>query len=205
MTESAQGLLGKAKSDIISALFNCLKSRETGYATLSGFDGDDDDWSEEYHELCEEKGWDKDIGLVHDDFMALLEDDSMGSDDELKAMLMELRMPRKRARTFDQMSHSAKQSAAGRVRSEISDMTRAELVKEAFASLDVRRNAVLGSREFRRYAEMTGYDGGEESWPELYKELCDDYGWQPGAGVTLEQFTVSWLRYACKEQAERPC
>eukprot|EP00439_Symbiodinium_sp_Y106_P065657 s162_g10.t1 len=189
----------KSRSDIISALFNCLKSRETGrigceelqrYATLSGFDGDDEDWSEEYHELCEEKGWDKDIGLAHDDFMALLEDDSMGSDDELKAMLMELRMPRKRARTFDQMSHSAKQSAAGRVRSAISDMTREELVKEAFASLDVRRNAVLGSREFRRYAEMTGYDGGEESWPELYRELCDDYGWQPGAGVTLEQFTV---------------
>ena len=115
-----------------------------GYATLSGFDGDDDDWSEEYHELCEEKGWDKaappasvitatasiqdpdrtsawsmmiswpcwktNLGMNHwvirrtkllcsQSLRGWTSEDSMGSDDELKAMLMELRMPRKRART----------------------------------------------------------------------------------------------------------
>ncbi|CAE7444576.1 unnamed protein product [Symbiodinium natans] len=190
----------KTRSDIITALFNCLKSSETGrigceelqrYAALSGFDGDDDDWLEEYGDLCEDQGWDKDIGLAHEDFMGMLEDDSMGSDEELKAMLMELRMPRKRgARTLDQMSHLAKKSAAGRVRTEVSQMSREDLVNEAFVSLDVKRTAVLGSREFRRYAELTGYDGGDEGWPLLYSELCQEYGWQSGAGVTREQFAV---------------
>ena len=34
------------------------------------------------------------------------------------------------------------------------------LIHEAFIALDVRRRGYLGSREFRRYAELTGYDGG---------------------------------------------
>ena len=46
-------------------------------------------------------------------------------------------------------------------------------------------------RSRRRYAELTGYDGGDEGWPLLYSELCQEYGWQSGAGVTREQFAAS--------------
>ena len=31
-----------------------------GYAKLSGFDGDDEDWAEEFEDLCAEQGWNKD-------------------------------------------------------------------------------------------------------------------------------------------------
>ena len=112
-------------------------------------------------------------------------------------------------------------------------------MNEAFASLDVQRKGVLSSREFRpgasspafafawpsrstqehsthaahskrRYAEMTGYDGGrrgtgnnmnaateswklwvclgDEAWPELYEELCQENGWQSEVGVSHEEF-----------------
>ena len=36
-----------------------LAFASAGYAALSGFDGDDDDWLEEYGDLCEDQGWDK--------------------------------------------------------------------------------------------------------------------------------------------------
>eukprot|EP00435_Cladocopium_sp_Y103_P019468 s2652_g4.t1 len=98
----------------------------------------------------------------------------MGADEELKAILMELRMPQKR--TMAQMSQWAGKS---RVRREVEEMPRHELINEAFTSLDVLRKNSLGSREFRRYAELTGYDGGDEFWDEQYQELCEDYGWTP--------------------------
>ncbi|CAK8992285.1 Uncharacterized protein SCF082_LOCUS3046 [Durusdinium trenchii] len=185
----------RTRADIVDALFISLKCKDTGrigsqelhrYAKLSGFDGDDDDWAEEFEELCAEQGWDKEEGLGHHEFLVLMENESMGSDQELKAMLLELRMPPKR--TFAQMSQWAGKTASTRVRSEVAEMPRDDLVNEAFASLDVRRQDLLGSREFRRYAELTGYDGGDEFWDEQYEELCRDYNWDPDAGVTKEEF-----------------
>ena len=38
----------------------CPRQPCWGYAKLSGFDGDDDDWAEEYEDLCAEQGWNKD-------------------------------------------------------------------------------------------------------------------------------------------------
>lgn len=92
------------RSDIVNALFSCLQCKDSGrigspellrYAKLSGFDGTDDDWAEEYEDLCAEQGWDK-VGLSRSEFSTLMSDEAMGSDEELKAILMELRMPQKR-------------------------------------------------------------------------------------------------------------
>lgn len=182
----------RTRSDVVNALFNCLQCKDTGrigsqelqrYAKLSGFDGDDDDWAEEYEDLCAEQGWNKEQGLSRAEFSVLMNDDAMGADEELKAILMELRMPQKRT-----MAHMSQWAGKSRVRREVEEMPRDELINEAFTSLDVLRKNLLGSREFRRYAELTGYDGGDEFWDEQYQELCEDYGWTPDVGVNKEQF-----------------
>ena len=36
--------------------------RGSGYAVLSGFEGDADEWAEEYEDLCADQGWSKDPG-----------------------------------------------------------------------------------------------------------------------------------------------
>ena len=60
------------------------------YAILSGFDGDDEDWAEEFKDLCESEGWNADEGVSQAEFAAFLADDSMGSDAEFQALLAEL-------------------------------------------------------------------------------------------------------------------
>lgn len=94
------------------------------YAKLSGFDGDDEDWAEEYRELCLDHGWDEELGLNEEDFLHLMADEElMGPLEELRAVLMELRMPLKRRHT--QMSLAGKTAGASRVRGEVKDMPRA--------------------------------------------------------------------------------
>ncbi|CAJ1394051.1 unnamed protein product [Effrenium voratum] len=177
-------------------MFNCLQNVDTGrigcselrrYAVLSGFEGDADEWAEEYEDLCADQGWSKDTGISRLEFAGLMKDEQMGSDEELKAILMELRMSPKKRRTFDQMSQLAGKTAS-RNRVDVTELDRSALVAEAFRCLDVRRKELLTSREFRRYAELTGYDEGEEFWEEQYEELCQEYGWTPEVGVGLREF-----------------
>ncbi|CAJ1398336.1 unnamed protein product [Effrenium voratum] len=190
----------KSRSDIITAMFNCLQNVDTGrigcselrrYAVLSGFEGDADEWAEEYEDLCADQGWSKDTGISRLEFAGLMKDEQMGSDEELKAILMELRMSPKKRRTFDQMSQLAGKTAS-RNRVDVTELDRSALVAEAFRCLDVRRKELLTSREFRRYAELTGYDEGEEFWEEQYEELCQEYGWTPEVGVGLREFEEPW-------------
>ena len=121
----------------------------------------------------------EELGLKEEDFVHLMADEElMGPSEELRALLTELRRPTK---------------AATRLGSEVQEMPRAsahaagegDLVHEAFMALDVRRRGYLGSREFRRYAELTGYDGGDELWAEEFSELCSEYGWSTQATQVL--------------------
>eukprot|EP00435_Cladocopium_sp_Y103_P020825 s2652_g5.t1 len=75
----------RTRSDVVNALFNSLQCKDTGrigsqelqrYAKLSGFDGDDDDWAEEYEDLCAEQGWNKEQGLSRAEFSVLMNDDT---------------------------------------------------------------------------------------------------------------------------------
>ena len=44
----------------LAAKGDVIQLTSEGYAALTGFEGDDDEWQEMFSEICEEHGWDKD-------------------------------------------------------------------------------------------------------------------------------------------------
>merc|ERR1719362_83096 len=65
------------------------------FAELTGFEGQEQEWDEEYRLLCDDHGFDAYLGIGKDDFARLVDDASDAgqycSDDELKEMLENLR------------------------------------------------------------------------------------------------------------------
>ncbi|CAE8704638.1 unnamed protein product, partial [Polarella glacialis] len=132
-------------------------SEMLSFATLSGFEGSPDDWELEYRSLCEQHGADPYSGIGLELFLAMLDDRSASGcyceDAELNIMLEGL-------------------SGAGR-KSEVElPLERSELVNAVFDACDVDRDGLLDEREMRRFAELTGFAGGQEEWADEFQQLC---------------------------------
>eukprot|EP00932_Pfiesteria_piscicida_P011871 SRR837773.23121.p1 GENE.SRR837773.23121~~SRR837773.23121.p1 ORF type:complete len:329 (+),score=24.73 SRR837773.23121:24-989(+) len=46
----------------------------------------------------------------------------------------------------------------------------------------------LTAAGLRRYAALSGFDGGDAQWAVEFQELCSERGWTPEVGIDLEQF-----------------
>jgi len=86
----------------ISELFEALDTQHIGrldvhelrrYADFCGFDGNDDEWVEEYNTMCCENGWNADAGMSLQQFQQLVNDDGKGycTDEELTVLLEDLK------------------------------------------------------------------------------------------------------------------
>eukprot|EP00438_Fugacium_kawagutii_P021044 Skav222600 [mRNA] locus=scaffold5038:1663:2559:+ [translate_table: standard] len=85
------------RSQLIDAIFtlldvkkdNVLHSTELqDYAMFTGFDGTDEEWQEQYQEMCSSFGWDGARGISRDQFEDLVGDSSETSDEELRRILL---------------------------------------------------------------------------------------------------------------------
>ncbi|CAK0814374.1 unnamed protein product [Prorocentrum cordatum] len=66
--------------------------------------------------------------------------------------------------------------------------SRAELTGQLFRALDTNSSGGIGSREMRRYAAVTGFNGDAEAWAAAFAALCSAYGWSEDAEVDPWRF-----------------
>merc|ERR1711920_321103 len=70
----------------------------------------------------------------------------------------------------------------------ISD-SRGALISAVFQRLDLDRDELLSPHEMRRFAELTGFGGGEDEWKTAFKTLMSENGVaEDTAGVDFDLF-----------------
>jgi len=102
-SKESAGVAQNIRRSLVMALFEGLDdsgshllgfSEMRQYAILTGFDGDDDDWMTEYMHLCEENGWNRNIGAHAGQFSTMIGDPNnrcYASNEVLVQMLLALR------------------------------------------------------------------------------------------------------------------
>eukprot|EP00931_Biecheleriopsis_adriatica_P060565 TRINITY_DN36389_c0_g1_i1.p1 TRINITY_DN36389_c0_g1~~TRINITY_DN36389_c0_g1_i1.p1 ORF type:complete len:1551 (+),score=442.46 TRINITY_DN36389_c0_g1_i1:72-4655(+) len=187
------------RSQILASMFSVLDSSKSGvvsssemlrYAKLAGFDGDDEDWEQEWKDMCEENGWDAD-GATREEFETLLADEP---DDHLKEILLNLQPNSKEERRPSLHSNASRTSRkswlhkAPVTQGELAKMSRTQLLEAIFKSLDVNKDETLSESELLRYAQSAGFEGDQEDFKAEFGEMAEEHGWEAAKGVTREQF-----------------
>eukprot|EP00408_Alexandrium_pacificum_P062630 CAMPEP_0171159466 /NCGR_PEP_ID=MMETSP0790-20130122/3053_1 /TAXON_ID=2925 /ORGANISM="Alexandrium catenella, Strain OF101" /LENGTH=193 /DNA_ID=CAMNT_0011623963 /DNA_START=1 /DNA_END=579 /DNA_ORIENTATION=- len=81
----------------------------------------------------------------------------------------------------------AEQSAAEIARSK-QLFARTEMIDGIFRALDVSRTGRLGSREMRRFADLSGFDGDDADWEQEFPLLCKDVSSSESKGIDRATF-----------------
>eukprot|EP00434_Breviolum_minutum_P022838 symbB.v1.2.020151.t1/scaffold1642.1/size107908/10 len=88
---------GFNRPELIDAVFrlldvkkeNILRSTELqDFAMFTGFDGSNEEWQEQYQEMCSQFGWDTASGISREQFEDLVGDEKETSDEELRQILV---------------------------------------------------------------------------------------------------------------------
>mmetsp|Transcript_53828 Transcript_53828/g.125833 ORF Transcript_53828/g.125833 Transcript_53828/m.125833 type:complete len:414 (+) Transcript_53828:51-1292(+) len=74
----------------------------------------------------------------------------------------------------------------GEFNEKISEMGRADLIRQLFRVLDMDEDSFLNQWEFERFARQVDPDLIDEYWQETFAELCEVYGRDPSTGVDLQ-------------------
>ena len=183
------------RDDLLQRVFKALNLSGNGhlaseemrpFAEATGFDGNDQDWKQEFELLkreCKASG----PGISLEDFKRLANDQSddgcFCSDSDLQALLarLESRRATKNSRAPPTVQHSAPSPAVPNGFGK-----RDDLLQRVFKALNFSGNGYLASEEMRPFAEATGFDGSDQDWKqefELLKQEC-----KAGPGISLEDF-----------------
>eukprot|EP00933_Yihiella_yeosuensis_P061262 TRINITY_DN64069_c0_g1_i1.p1 TRINITY_DN64069_c0_g1~~TRINITY_DN64069_c0_g1_i1.p1 ORF type:complete len:293 (+),score=84.98 TRINITY_DN64069_c0_g1_i1:124-879(+) len=171
---------------LISTLFSALSGEKKDligsaelrqFAELSGFDGDDKDWDDEYSSLCEENGWKEKGDSISLEQFTKCVDEYSTTDEALRSMILEV----------DSKRRSSQSSATD---SDRNLSKKSELSKKLFAALDWdgKQEGVLSSSEMLRYAQLCGFEGSEDEWSQEFRDMCEEHGWNAEVGVSESQF-----------------
>mmetsp|Transcript_50012 Transcript_50012/g.129859 ORF Transcript_50012/g.129859 Transcript_50012/m.129859 type:complete len:849 (-) Transcript_50012:86-2632(-) len=188
----------------------CLKRDEMKtLASVLGFDGPDDEWSQEYSKMCESSKCKEEDGIPEASIMDLLEDESDTglhcTDEDLwriigtlqaraeaaaKEEAERLAEAKKKAEEDMIVVEKARQqafAAAEAVASGNADQAihpgRPELKRLFFLGCDKDSDQHLKKDEMRTLAEASGFEGSDEEWAEEYERMCGDYGADPEKGI----------------------
>eukprot|EP00434_Breviolum_minutum_P022840 symbB.v1.2.020152.t1/scaffold1642.1/size107908/11 len=191
---------GFDRPELIDAVFrlldvkreNALHSSEVQeFAMFTGFDGNDEEWREQYQELCSDFGWEAASGISREQFEDLIGDEKETTDEELRQILAS---HSRHARSQSLQSKDSRRSSRSSKRwsrqssvvqlqeDEIAGFDRPELIDAVFRMLDVKKENVLRSSEVQEFAMFTGFDGNDEEWQEQYQVfglnsfICGDSG-----------------------------
>eukprot|EP00930_Biecheleria_cincta_P092427 TRINITY_DN8233_c0_g1_i1.p1 TRINITY_DN8233_c0_g1~~TRINITY_DN8233_c0_g1_i1.p1 ORF type:complete len:2246 (+),score=491.91 TRINITY_DN8233_c0_g1_i1:182-6919(+) len=180
------------RTELIREVFGALDGDKDGHLTAvemkpfaihTGFAGSDQDWADEFKELCAESGAaPKGVSLAQ--FENLVNDDSDNgcycAFDELQSMLDKLPKPSNQPAV--QPAVTAQVPAVVDARSR-----RQGVVRQIFLLLDKNEDGRLSAQEMRPFAVHTGFDGNEQDWTEEFGLLCRESG-SSSEGVSLEVF-----------------
>eukprot|EP00930_Biecheleria_cincta_P103898 TRINITY_DN9600_c0_g3_i1.p1 TRINITY_DN9600_c0_g3~~TRINITY_DN9600_c0_g3_i1.p1 ORF type:complete len:1887 (+),score=453.55 TRINITY_DN9600_c0_g3_i1:247-5907(+) len=199
LSEALPDIRNMSREELVAAVFAALDSSKRGamsssdmkgYAELSGFNGSDEDWQQEFYEICQEQGWDEKAGIRIRQFEEFVGDESNTSDAEVRQMLTSLQSQTKTIagarKSVAGMSWS-RQSTSSRL--EIEKLSRQELITAVFQAMDSGNRSVLSRKDFKIYAELSGFEGSDDDWLQEFKEICKEEGWDEEKGVEREQFS----------------
>jgi len=160
------------------------------YACLCGFEGTDEEWSEEFKAICERYEWNASIGADARQFSQLVDDLEGGGycpTDKLHDMLAGVALvdttnsPCARIGSWHSYRYEHwSQQATGH---------REALTAALFHELDAQSAGLLGPQQVRRFAELCGFSGGDRRWAEEWKAMCHTFDWNPSQGLDLHRFT----------------
>jgi hypothetical protein len=80
-------------------------------------------------------------------------------------------------------------------------LNRDGLVAELFVSLDEDADGRLSMNEFRMFADLTGFKGGDHTWAEAFLVLCAERNVDPAVGFGVDD----WTKLICDEDEENAC
>merc|ERR1711884_734294 len=187
----------KERADLISAVFKGCDCDEDGHlneqemriiSNHMGFEGTDEQWSEEFQLLCSENGVSPAVGVNPALAQRLLNDQSDSgcfcSDEELRSLLAKLEDPAEKAKLVVPKFRPKPEDPA-----EL-DVLRSDIIGAIFRACDVDRDGRLSEKEMRGFATYTGFRGTEEEWSKEYQSLCGDSA-SSGADLALFEKLVS--------------
>eukprot|EP00438_Fugacium_kawagutii_P022635 Skav233211 [mRNA] locus=scaffold3062:487:9431:- [translate_table: standard] len=182
------------------------------FAERTGFDGDDEEWAERFDKMSEEFAWKppgkalsvaKTCGWLvkefcfsvsQSQFEEFLGDEEESSDDELRRVLLSLRIQRSSGRSSGRSSIFSGRSTSGswKRKSFQSAMSRDSLIEAIFKCLDSEHRQVLSPDAIRIFAEETGFEGlvgDDEEWQNQFQAMAEFFGWEAKAGgISQRQF-----------------
>jgi len=198
----------RSRTDLVKAVFHAcdiggddlLDVRELReFANLTGFDGSDDEWAEDYKMLCGDFASGSSYVSL-DVFRQLVDDDSDNgcycSDDELSSMLDRLLAARPSKVQEPEPENQQDQEPILRTPS-FTDLAttetepanpRTELILRVFYACDSDGDGRLNQQEMKKMAAQTGFEGTDAEWAEEFQLLCKDKGLNAAEGVSQEVF-----------------
>lgn len=166
-------------------------------ALLSGFQGTEESWEEEYNLLCREYRIAPFAGIPERHVSALLDDESdrgiFFTTEELAEIAAQARPGEPESLEAEPAaakgSASAPVPAAGEPdvakEEEGTGRSRLELKRCVFRKCDEDGDGILCKREMRVLASFLGFQGDENEWAEEYPKVCSDFGADPRVGMPM--------------------
>jgi len=168
------------------------------FAVQTGFDGEDEEWEEQFHALLSYGN--PTVGIDLAKLVALVNDESADgcfcSNEELQEMLPKLprsgrqvngtETPLGRAEVTRQQAEQKPEKRPmddndfawleAFTPASSSAPSRKALADQIFDALDVNQDGELDMKEMRRFATLSGFSGGDDEWAEEFALLCTELG-----------------------------
>jgi len=162
-------------------------------ARCVGFDGSEEEWGEEYIQVCAENSCNPDQGMSEDAIMKLLDDKSEtgcwlsnsalekvlenGLEEEAPSLPADLGPPPTTATASD----DGPAPVGG------APLDRAALKRRTYTLWDEDRDGHLKQKEMMKLAQCMGFEGTVDEWAEMYVEMCEQHGCSIEKGFSQEK------------------
>uniref|UniRef100_A0A7R9ZYS0 Calmodulin n=1 Tax=Pyrodinium bahamense TaxID=73915 RepID=A0A7R9ZYS0_9DINO len=136
------------------------------FAATAGFDGGPDEWTKEYHFVCQRGNADPAKGLNPAKFIQVINSGAAGryTDTELKQILEKL-----------ELQACLDAGASGR----------SGVIRAVFHACDLDSDGYLNRQEMKNIATHVGFKGTADEWAKEYRQMCLDHGAEASAGIDL--------------------
>eukprot|EP00913_Durusdinium_trenchii_P002471 g2283.t1 len=168
------------------------------FAQFLGDEDDEVEWEEQLEAMQQFFRWAPGQGLSAEEFAQLVDHDEDTTEEELREVLA--RLQRRDLRKSEQRRSQRRSERRFSVRSwgrksfvkseeELRRLSRVELISRIFTTLNrqegIQQSQSLSQEGFRRFAELTGFEGSDLEWEQQFTGICKLYGWNPQKEISL--------------------